>query len=480
MRRNTMAKKKKFYAVRVGKIPGIYESWAECQEQITRFSGAKFESFLNYEDAEKYIEDTETNDKELIEEDLDYSQLIMEDLNSGFVVAFTDGSHDSNMNRSSYGIHLSIPNEDNDPTIESIASQVFAKKFSESNNIVGEVFGVINALDWCLKNEVEKISIYCDYQGLIKWEDGSWDTKSEIAKFYVKQLAEYKDMLDIKITWVRGHSNILQNEEADSLAKRALNRDKQILKTGKNYFTGHMSSIDEVDSILQVINTEIEITIDSVDIQNGIKKTIKYKKEKLHVTFYNKSGKLLVQGTPGYIYSMFLSFYTDTLETFNMVRTYSDAYESTIETKFVEKSINDFNLPTNYPTSYRTLIKQSLSLLEVKDIDEYDYGHYTVPAYRALEGNMRYLCEEAGVHINERFSIGGNFKNDNEKYELTNKKLKEHEYATKIEECYNHYFVERHPQFHTGEIGIIDETKMVSSLEDAKAEIQEVLELLKF
>lgn len=38
---------KKFYAVKVGKKPGIYETWAECQSQISGFSGAIYRGFLH-------------------------------------------------------------------------------------------------------------------------------------------------------------------------------------------------------------------------------------------------------------------------------------------------------------------------------------------------------------------------------------------------------------------------------------------------
>lgn len=37
--------KKKFYAVRVGRVPGIYESWEECKINTHGFSGSVFKSF---------------------------------------------------------------------------------------------------------------------------------------------------------------------------------------------------------------------------------------------------------------------------------------------------------------------------------------------------------------------------------------------------------------------------------------------------
>src|SRR5690625_7938787 len=45
--------KKKYYVVWVGRKPGIYSSWAECQAQTKNFAQAKFKSYENREQAEK-------------------------------------------------------------------------------------------------------------------------------------------------------------------------------------------------------------------------------------------------------------------------------------------------------------------------------------------------------------------------------------------------------------------------------------------
>ena len=39
--------KKKYYAVKNGKVPGIYETWAECSEMVKGYSGAEYKSFEN-------------------------------------------------------------------------------------------------------------------------------------------------------------------------------------------------------------------------------------------------------------------------------------------------------------------------------------------------------------------------------------------------------------------------------------------------
>lgn len=47
--------KRKFYAVRKGRIPSIFLSWAEAKAQVAHFSGAEFKSFFSFSDAQDYM-----------------------------------------------------------------------------------------------------------------------------------------------------------------------------------------------------------------------------------------------------------------------------------------------------------------------------------------------------------------------------------------------------------------------------------------
>lgn len=50
-----MEKKKKFYVVWQGRIPGIYTSWPDCQAQVKDFQGAKYKSFESEDEARKFF-----------------------------------------------------------------------------------------------------------------------------------------------------------------------------------------------------------------------------------------------------------------------------------------------------------------------------------------------------------------------------------------------------------------------------------------
>ncbi|GAA5820489.1 hypothetical protein JCM10212_003816 [Sporobolomyces blumeae] len=44
-----------FYAVRIGRQPGVYTTWRECRQQVDGFSGGRFKEFPTYEQAEAFV-----------------------------------------------------------------------------------------------------------------------------------------------------------------------------------------------------------------------------------------------------------------------------------------------------------------------------------------------------------------------------------------------------------------------------------------
>lgn len=51
----------KFYAVRVGKAPGIYYTWHDCLDQVRGFPKAAFKSFTTKDDAEAFLNNQDEN-----------------------------------------------------------------------------------------------------------------------------------------------------------------------------------------------------------------------------------------------------------------------------------------------------------------------------------------------------------------------------------------------------------------------------------
>ena len=47
--------KQKFYSVRKGRVPGIYQTWDACSAQVTGFPGAIYKSFESRDEAERFL-----------------------------------------------------------------------------------------------------------------------------------------------------------------------------------------------------------------------------------------------------------------------------------------------------------------------------------------------------------------------------------------------------------------------------------------
>ncbi|KAG2185322.1 hypothetical protein INT44_002112, partial [Umbelopsis vinacea] len=51
-----------YYAVRVGKQPGIYTKWSECEKQVIGYPKSKYKKFLTKPEADEFLSATESED----------------------------------------------------------------------------------------------------------------------------------------------------------------------------------------------------------------------------------------------------------------------------------------------------------------------------------------------------------------------------------------------------------------------------------
>lgn len=193
---------KKFYAVRTGRTPGVYDTWAQCQKQISGFSGAVFKSFPTREEAAAFAQGTcEKPDT----------------LPATEAVAYVDGSYDSGTGSFSYGMVLFHNKEE----------LHFYEKFTDSSlaemhNVAGEIKGSEAAMQYCLDHGIPSITIYHDYEGIAKWCNGDWAAKKPGTMAYAGFYKKARETVEIRFVKVKGHSGDKYNDLADRLAKKAL------------------------------------------------------------------------------------------------------------------------------------------------------------------------------------------------------------------------------------------------------------------
>ena len=220
---------KKIYAVKKGRKSGIFDSWEECKSQVEGYSDAIYKSFSSLEDAKKYLEDNTPNivvpkKKTVKKKELSSTKDSSLKPEKNSVIAYIDGSYSEQAKKYSFGCVI-------------IADEIIELMGTGDNpeavgmrNVAGELLGAMRAIKWAHDNKYEKITLYHDYEGISKWAKGQWKAKQDSTKKYIEFLNKYKSLLKIEFVKVLAHSGVKYNEEADKLAKKALEEKPELNK----------------------------------------------------------------------------------------------------------------------------------------------------------------------------------------------------------------------------------------------------------
>lgn len=233
-----------YYVVYKGRKPGIYSTWAECQSQITKFSGAIYKKFTNQEQAEYFLkygqELANSYHQDLKKENLDINtkKKISTTKNidtHSILYIYTDGSCINNGKknaRGGVGVHYSDPN----------ISELSFKFDGQSTNNKMELLAIYIAIFNITKiiQKYEQIIIFTDSNYSINcltkfikgWIKNNWilsngepvKNKDLIEKIYLL-LQQYKNITFQHINSHTGKQDIHSkgNARADKLAVQGAN-----------------------------------------------------------------------------------------------------------------------------------------------------------------------------------------------------------------------------------------------------------------
>ena len=154
-----MKKKKKFYTVWIGRMPGIYEDWEACKKQIHGYEGAIYKSFFTLESAQQaYQEDS----AHFIGKDVFMTTLTEEKLEEiGLPLKNSicvDGAWNIQTNVIEYqGV---------DYLTKKIIFHVGPYKIGTNN--IAEFLALVHALAYCKNNNLDSV-IYSDSRTAISW-----------------------------------------------------------------------------------------------------------------------------------------------------------------------------------------------------------------------------------------------------------------------------------------------------------------------
>ncbi len=203
----------KYYAVRKGITPGIYNTWEEAKQQITGFNKAEFKSFTDINSAIAYY-----NNKEF-EDNLDKASLYI----------FTDGSYQKNSNKHSYGVLI--------PQLDYKYNYTFEDSTNNRNELSAILHGLtyisgINISDYGFnKIVIVSDSDYC-IKSIMSYSNKWFDKDYNILDNSKKNLDLFIDIkkiinsikFKIEFLKVKSHTNNLDaisfyNDKVDKIAK---------------------------------------------------------------------------------------------------------------------------------------------------------------------------------------------------------------------------------------------------------------------
>lgn len=208
---------KKYYAVKKGKVTGVFETWTECRDSVEGYPGAEYKSFASLKEAEAFlgVAGETKNFRELQEAD--------------WLLAYVDGSYDDSLKRYSFGCVFLLP----DGHIYTQYGNGDREQSLQHRNVTGEMLGAMYAVKTAMINGFRGIEVCYDYQGIEKWVTGEWRSKTELTQKYTQAMRDWGKSIEIRFRKVMAHTNIEYNELADRLAKTGLREGNGVPRVGR-------------------------------------------------------------------------------------------------------------------------------------------------------------------------------------------------------------------------------------------------------
>lgn len=249
----------KFYAVKVGRVPGIYRTWEECKAQTDKYPCNAYKSFVTKKEAEAYMKDNkrkydcirteedcqELNKKRRLEEQKDENkdeeqskEKEKEEKNrekNETIIVYTDGSCLFNGKSNAVcGIGVYFGKEDDPRNV----SKMLPSNYVTNNQ--AEIMAVKTALEILESNLDSNVEIRTDSlyviksmtEWLNKWkEEGETKVLKKIRPNY-SLLLECEALIKTrkgKVIWTHcsAHNGIKGNEMSDKLSTRCLKLPKK-------------------------------------------------------------------------------------------------------------------------------------------------------------------------------------------------------------------------------------------------------------
>ena len=233
---------KKYYAVRQGRVPGVYITWADCEKQVKGFGGAIYKSFPTEAEARAFVEDSglslgdfmsahksESKSSQSVKSKSISSRSVSSRAQNkvstsivkpdfthrNHVVAYIDGSYNKGTNTVGAGGVIFL-----NGNRETFSFPSTDERYTSFWNVAGELLAAMYVMKYAVDRGVSECSLYYDYMGIEMWATKGWKRNNALTQQYAAFYDSIKDRVRVHFHKVAAHTGDTYNEMADALAKQ--------------------------------------------------------------------------------------------------------------------------------------------------------------------------------------------------------------------------------------------------------------------
>ena len=215
---------KKFYAIAVGRQPGIYDTWPLAHAQVMGFPSARYKGFPNRAEAEAWLREISSAGAAARPRARTAATPAGggPPVKSGAVLVYSDGGARFNPGPGGYGVII----------VEGDSRRELSGGYRHTTNNRMELMGCIVALT-SLGEVAKPIVVHTDSQYVVNgiskgwalsWRRRGWlkaDRTPALNADLWGRLLDLVEGREVSFSWVRGHAGHPENERCDELAVAA-------------------------------------------------------------------------------------------------------------------------------------------------------------------------------------------------------------------------------------------------------------------
>ena len=235
---------KKYYAVRQGRVPGVYTTWADCEKQVKGFGGAIYKSFPTEAEARAFVKNSGLSLSDYMSANKSESKssqgvkstsigsksrgsssraqskvsasVVKPDFTeSNHVVAYIDGSYNKGTNTVGAGGVIFL-----NGNRETFSFPSTDERYTSFWNVAGELLAAMYVMKYAVDRGIPECSLYYDYMGIEMWATKRWKRNNALTQQYAAFYDSIKNRVRVHFHKVAAHTGDTFNEMADALAKQ--------------------------------------------------------------------------------------------------------------------------------------------------------------------------------------------------------------------------------------------------------------------